>query len=196
METKIYYESKLKDYTILFLAVMFAGLISYATHGLGVYFLGIAIVAGVVSYFYKGSILIISPDKFIWKKGNKQIECPWSDVVAIHFDHEISITTLQKNFKGYMFFIETKAGFTSRIDLVAMRAKGHPLTLSKGQELLDLIKSKSEATERIGEVSAFKQTEKLRGMTFLVIAIFAVPILIFLYYSVFAGCNILSSLCI
>jgi hypothetical protein len=196
METKIYYESKLKDYAVLFLAIIFTGFFAYLMPETRISFLCIGIIEIIVAYLYKGSSITITADKFIWSKGLKKIECPWSDVVNIHFDNEFTTANLQRGLKGSAFFIETKMGMTSRIDLVSLRVKGHPFTLSKGQELLDLIKSKSTATERTGEVSAFKQTERMTGFVIVLGAIFVVPILIIFIYSLFIGCNIFSSLCV
>jgi len=197
MESKIYYESRIKAYAVIFSATLFIIGIAYSVQDLSftLSFIGIGAVAIFSTFFYKKATFVLTQDKFIWTKGSSKIKCPWSDVIAIHFDFEFNISNLQRGFKSRSFFIETKDGFTDYADISSLRRKGERYLFSQENEFIEQIRLKSNAVVKSGEVSVFKQTQKLKNLFFLLAVIFIVPVLIIFLFSIITGCNNFISLC-
>ncbi len=188
---RIYYESKLQYYIITFIAVITFSVITLLNIGglsdVSVNFLGMSLFALVFVYFYRTSLFVLSKDKFVWKKGFSKIECLWADVIAIHHDIEPALTNVGRKFTSTSFFIETKSGFTKYADLTNIKVRGAYTPFSQGDKLVEEIKLKSNAPEKAGDVSMFKQTQKLKDIVFLLLAAFAVPALIIFLYCIFTG---------
>lgn len=186
----IYYESKIQYFIITIVFILFFSYITFANpDNLGVagqYFLGISIFAFVFVCFYQVSKFYIYDDRLIWKKGWNKVECPWSDIVAIHYDIQKNYSSKGNLFKqSSAFYIETKKGFTKYADKNNIKLKGGYTFSSKGKELVAQIKSASKCKEKTSAVSVFKQRQKLWDWVLLILAIFIVPIIIILLYSVF-----------
>ena len=190
-DRKEYYESKLQYYVIAIIANIVLGVVTiFNVGGLGnasIYLLGISLFALVFVYFYRTSIFILTPDKFVWKKGFKKIECSWTDVISINHDIEPALANIVRKFVSTSFFIETKSGFTKYADLTNIKLRNNYTVFSQGERLIEEIKLRSNAPEQSGKVSMFKQTQKLKDVVFLLLGIFIVPIVIILLYSFFTG---------
>lgn len=186
-DERVYYESKIQYYLITLITLVIFSVITLFNIGrlsnVSIYFLGISLFALVFVYFYRTSVFILSRDKFVWKKGFLKIECPWTDVIAIHHDIEPALANVGRKFISTSFFIETKDGFTKYADLTNIKVKGSYTPFSQGNKLVEEIKLKSNAQEKAGDISMFKQTQKLKDIVFLLLAIFVIPaLIIFLYY--------------
>jgi len=190
---RIYYESKIQYYLIALVAlVIFSTVTLFNTGGLGdtsIYFFWISLFALVFVFSYRTSTFFISKEKFVWKKGFSKIECPWADVVAIHHDVEPALMNAGRQFVSTSFFVETKNGFTKYADLTNIKVKGSYTVFSQGDKLVEEIKLKSGAPEKSGDVSMFKQTQKLSDVVFLLLGILLIPILIMVVYGFFTGTN-------
>ncbi len=193
-DKRTYYESKTQYYFVSIIAfVVFSALSLFNIKGLSsvsIYFVGVSLLALVLVYFYRTSSFILSQDKFIWKKGFTKIECPWSDVIAIHHDIEPSLVNAGRKFKSSSFFIETKQGFTGYADLTNIKVKGYFTLLNQGNKLIEEIKLKSGSLEKAGDISMFKQTKKLKDLVLLLLGIFLIPVVIVTMYSFFTGFNL------
>jgi hypothetical protein len=192
----VYYESKIQYYIITLTFVVFFSYLTFFNpnnlRNIGQNFLIISLFAFIFVCFYQVSTFYIYEDRFIWKKGWKKIECPWSDLISINYDIQrnnlLSLNTSGIFFRSSSaFFIETKNGLTKYADKSNIKLKGNYSFLSKGDDLISMIKSKSknENMEQTSSISTFKQTQKLWDWIFLISAIFVFPTIIILLYAIF-----------
>ena len=185
----VYYESKVQYYVITTVMVL---LFTYLTffnpdniRNAVQDFLGIISLFAFISVcFYRTSSFYIYTDKFIWKKGSNKIECAWNDVLTIHYDLQRSSSTTRFG-PSSSFFIETSKGLTKYADKTNIKLLGKYTFLSKGDELVSLIKSKSNSSEQTSSISVFRQTQKLWDWILIFLAIFLVPTIIILLYAFF-----------
>ena len=186
----VYYESRIQYQvvTIIFL-ILFLVITIFNIGGLAdisIYFLWMSAFATVFLFCYRPSTFELTDKHLIWKKGNLKIISPWSEVIAIHHDWEPALVNAPRNFKSTSFFIETKNGMSKCADKTNIKRKGVYTLSSMGDELIAEIKKRSPAVEKTGAVSMFKQTQKLKDVAFLLLAVFLVPaIIIGIYYLVY-----------
>jgi len=152
-----------------------------------IYFLLISIFALIFLSVYRPSVFELTDKDFTWKKGKQKIISPWSEVIAIHYDLEPVMINAFRKFRSSGFFIETKSGMTMYADKANIKQKGVSGFTSKGNELISEIIKRSSAVEKTGEISMFKQTQKLRDITLLILGIFLVPVIIIGVYVLVFG---------
>lgn len=190
-EKLIYYESKIQYKVvttvllILFLLVTLFDVGGFAN--VSIYFLVMSAVALVFLFFYQTSSFEITGNSLTWKRGKLKISVPWSDVIAVHYDWAPSIANAPRRFKTTNFFIETKSGMTAYADKASIKLRGVYTFASMGDQLVAEIKKRSSAVEKTGAVSMFKQTQKLKDVILLPLAIFLVPLIIIAIYFLVYG---------
>lgn len=192
MNNITYYESRVQYQvaaTVFFLIFLIVTVFNIGDLGrVAIYFLLISIFALIFLSIYRPSVFELTDKDFIWKKGNEKIISPWSEVTAIHYDWEPAMTNIFRKFRSNGFFIETKSGMTKYADKANIKQKGVSGFASKGNELISEIKKRSSAEEKTGEISMFKQTQKLKDVVLLILGIFLIPaIIIGIYILVFGS---------
>jgi RsiW-degrading membrane proteinase PrsW (M82 family) len=187
----IYYESKMQYYFFTIACVLFFSYITFFNinnfRDTSQNFLVISLAAVIFVYFYKASKFYIDEDRFVWEKGRHRIECSWNEVLSINYDIERnwSFSTPYLFKPSSIFFIETTKGLTKYADKSNIKLFDSYSFSSKGDELINTIKSRSQAREKMSAISVFKQTQKLLDWVLLLLAIFLIPATVILLYVFF-----------
>ncbi len=186
----VFYETKVPYYVVTVLLVV-GFLIGFIITGgdylmnVFFYFLCISIAFFLLVCFYSGSKFYIYEDKLVWKKGFREMESPWNEVIGIHYDYAPNVWYLGRNFKSNNFFLETKKGYTKYANEWNIRKQGAYTLRSKSKDLMDELKKRSGAQEDTGAVSMLKQRQNLWGIIILVGSICAVGLGGILYLNYF-----------
>lgn len=187
-ENTVYYESKILGYAVVFFLVIIFGILSLLSlfqttlsEFKDVFYLfeSISLVALIFTSLYPSAMIAIKDNGFTFKKSFFELSSNWSEIKGIHFNPAPSVWAgLFYNFKSVSFIIETNENVTKYIDGATLKVRGkYSLFTSKGEELLEIISSKSGIIPTTGTYSELTNSKhKTRTWFFLIILLVIIAV--------------------
>jgi len=184
--SRTFYETKVQAYCIATILLI----LLLNPFGFESYLFLVPIVMLVSVFLRPVARITISEANFIYEKGRKRIVVPWNEVEGVHQDSVFSPNLISfyisSKFRMGGFFVETKSqGFTDYIGPMSENRYGF-----SSHSIVDVtneISKRCHREIRTGAVSILKQRKKLWDVSFIILAVFTIPVLVILLWGVFTG---------
>lgn len=183
---QVYFENKLYPLLIALILLVLITIFSIKVNSL--YIVPIPIIMLISIYFYPSAKIVLTKDNFYYKRGRKELNVPWKEIVGVHQDPVFSTNIISfvfsNKFRMSGFFIETTQGFTNYIGSVG--SSKFSLNPFKREKLIKEIEFYSNKAMQTGTISVLKQKSKLRDWIIMFGSIFAVPAIIIIAVAIYA----------
>lgn len=191
-EDTVYYESKILGYVVVFSLVLIFGVLTLLSlsevtlsefKDLFYLFESISLVALIFISLYPSAMIAIKNNGFTFRKGFFELSSSWSEIKGIHFNPAPSVWAgVFHDFKSVSFIIETEKEVTKYMDGSIVKTRGkYSLITSTGEELLNIISTKSGITPTTGTYSELTDSKHKTRTWFLLIVLLVIIAVSFWY---------------